>query len=119
MLKIENSNDTLLVLVSYLPRIGSDSEPKTKPTQHASRTLQQRRSSTGHNSRSLCRSHRRKEKRKIAFNCNVILGDIISAPNVGSIYEVPLNFEKDNLSGIICGKLKIKPRQKTSKSGKN
>ena len=39
MLKIENSNDTLLVLVSYLPRIGSDSEPKTKPTQHASRTL--------------------------------------------------------------------------------
>ena len=64
MLKIENSNDTLLVLVSYLPRIGSDSEPKTKPTQHASKNAQQRRSSAGHNSRSLRRSHRRKEKRK-------------------------------------------------------
>ena len=39
ILKIENFNDTLLVLVSYLPHIGQDSEPKTKPTQHAARTL--------------------------------------------------------------------------------
>ena len=118
MLKIENSNDTLLVLVSYLPRIGSDSEPKTKPTQHASRTL----NSAGLQpdiivARSV-EAIDEKRKEKIAFNCNVKPGDIISAPNVDSIYEVPLNFEKDNISGIICGKLKIKPRQKDFKEWK-
>ena len=41
--------------------------------------------------------------------------DIISAPNVESIYDIPLNFEKDNLSDIICKKLKIKPRKKDNK----
>ena len=115
ILKIKNHNDTLLILVSYLPHIGQDSEPKTKPTQHASRTL---------NSAGLqpdiiiARSTEaidEKRKEKIAFNCNVRSEDIISAPNVESIYDIPLNFEKDNLSDIICKKLKIKPRKKDNK----
>ena len=109
ILKIENFNDTLLVLVSYLPHIGQDSEPKTKPTQHAARTL---------NSAGLqpdiivARSTEaidEKRKEKIAFNCNVRPEDIISAPRVENIYEIPLNFEKNNISEIICRKLKIKP----------
>ena len=45
-------------------------------------------------------------------------GDIISAPNAESIYEIPLNFEKDNISKVICEKLKINPRKKISKNGK-
>ena len=115
ILKIKNHNDTLLILVSYLPHIGQDSEPKTKPTQHASRTL---------NSAGLqpdiiiARSTEaidEKRKEKIAFNCNVRSEDIISAPNVESIYDIPLNFEKDSLSDILCKKLKIKPRKKDNK----
>ena len=115
MLKIENHNDTALVLVSYLPHISSDSEQKTKPTQHAVRAL---------NSAGLqpdiiiARSTEaidEKRKEKIAFNCGMAKGDVISAPNVESIYDIPLNFEKDNLSDIICKKLKIKPRKKDNK----
>ena len=103
--------------MSYLPHIGQDSEPKTKPTQHASRTL---------NSAGLqpdiivARSTEAidEKERKIAFNCGMREGDIISAPNAESIYEIPLNFEKDNISKVICEKLKINPRKKISKNGK-
>lgn len=119
MLKTKNHNDTLLVLVSYLPHIGQDSEPKTKPTQHASRTL---------NSAGLqpdiivARSTEEideKRKEKIAFNCGMREEDIISAPNAESIYEIPLNFEKDNIGKVICEKLKIRPRKKDFKEWKN
>ena len=112
MLKIRNHNDTLLVLVSYLPHIGQDSEPKTKPTQHAARTL---------NSAGLqpdiivARSTEEiddKRKEKIAFNCGMKKEDVISAPSAESIYEIPLNFEKDNMGKVICEKLKIKSRKK-------
>ena len=113
ILKIENFNDTLLVLVSYLPHIGQDSEPKTKPTQHAARTL---------NSAGLqpdiivARSTEaidEKRKEKIAFNCGMSSRrTLFPLPRVENIYEIPLNFEKNNISEIICRKLKIKPRQK-------
>ena len=67
--------------MSYLPHIGQDSEPKTKPTQHAARTL---------NSASLqpdiivARSTEEiddKRKEKIAFNCGMKKEDVISAPS--------------------------------------
>ena len=115
ILKLKNHFDVVLVLVSYLPHLGADSEPKTKPTQHASRML---------NSAGLqpdiiiARSAEaidEKRKEKIAFNCNVRQEDIVSAPNVESIYDIPSNFEKDNLSDVICKKLKIKPRKKDNK----
>ena len=119
MLKIENHDDTLLVLVSYLPHIGQDSEPKTKPTQHASRTL----NSAGLQpdiivARSM-KTIDNKRKEKIAFNCGMRKDDIISAPNAESIYELPLNFEKDNISEVICEKLKIKSRKKDFKKWKD
>ncbi len=118
MLKIRNHNDTLLVLVSYLPRVGADNEPKTKPTQHASRML---------NSAGLqpdiiiARSTETidaKRKEKIAFNCGMKMEDIISAPNAESIYEIPLNFEKDGMGKVICEKLKIKSGRNNFKEWK-
>ena len=36
-------------------------------------------------------------KRKISIFCSVAERDIISAPDVDSIYEIPINFEKDKL----------------------
>ena len=35
-----------------------------------------------------------KRKEKIANSCSILKEQVISAPNVESIYEVPLNFEK-------------------------
>ncbi|HTY39722.1 MAG TPA: CTP synthase [Candidatus Paceibacterota bacterium] len=112
MLRVKNPEDVALVLVSYLPIQGSDSELKTKPTQHAVRAL----NAAGlQPDVILARASvplDMKRKQKIAFNCNLREKDIISAPDVKSIYDVPLNYEKDKLSDIICEKLHIRPRRR-------
>ncbi len=41
---------------------------------------------------------------------------MISAPDVESIYEIPMNFEKDNLGNLILNKLKIQPRKQDFKN---
>ena len=111
ILKVKKPNDVLLVLVSFLPLQNIDSELKTKPTQYAVKTL----NSTGLQPDIIlaraATSLDKKRKEKIAFNCSLREEDIISAPDVESIYEVPVNFEKDNLSDRILKKLKTRPRK--------
>lgn len=115
MLKIKKPKDVVLVLVSYLPLQGSDSELKTKPTQHAVRAL----NSAGlHPDIIIARGKTavdKVRKEKIAFHCNIKEEDVISAPDVESVYEVPLNFEKDNIGSSIIKKLGIKSRDKDLK----
>lgn len=105
MMKVKHPHDVLFVLVSYLPIPQKVGEMKTKPTQYASRTLQ----SAGIQADFIVgRSDRpidKKRKEKIAMFCNVDEKDVISAPDIESIYEVPINFEKDHLSDRIIEKL--------------
>jgi CTP synthase len=107
MMKSEMPDRVAVVMVSYLPVPGSIGEMKTKPTQHASRTL----NSAGVFADfilargPLALDEKRKEK--IARFCNVKAEHVISAPDVKSVYDVPLNFEKDNLSLQICEALGI------------
>ncbi len=111
ILKLKHPEDVLLVLVSYLPLLGKDNELKTKPTQYAVRTL----NATGLQPdiiiarANVALDNKRKEK--IAFNCNVRVKDVISAPDVTNIYEIPLNFEKDTLSAHIFKKLGLKSKK--------
>ncbi len=110
MLRREHPKDVLVVLVSYLPQLGVDSEQKTKPTQRAVRDL----NAVGlYPDIVLARAQKpidKKRKEKIAFNCGIREEDVISAPNVASIYDVPINFEKDDLSSVLLRKLSLKPR---------
>ncbi len=108
ILKLKNPGDVLLVLVSYLPLLGKDNELKTKPTQYAVRTLN---AAGVQPDIIIARANvvlDNKRKEEIAFNCNIKVEDVISAPDVTNIYEIPLNFEKDNLSAHILKKLNIK-----------
>lgn len=116
MLRIKNPEDVLLVLVSYVPALGAGgNELKTKPTQHAVRSL----NAVGLNPDIiLARAHipmDEKRKEKIEFMCSLDKGDVISAPNVKNIYEVPINFENDGLADRIFKKLKIAPRREDMK----
>jgi len=112
MMRLQEPDNVLFVLVSYLPIPRMIGEMKTKPTQHAVRTLNsagiQPDIIIGRSSYPIDE----KRKEKLSIFCNVKKEDIISAPDIKSIYEVPLNFEKENLSNLILKKFKIKPRKK-------
>jgi len=114
-LKLENPADVLFVLVSYLPIPNKIGEMKTKPTQHASRLL----NSAGIQADMIVArsSHPLDEvrKQKLSTMCNIAVDYVISAPDVDSIYHVPLNFEIDNLSTKILKKLDLKGKKKDLK----
>jgi CTP synthase len=118
ILKIKKPDDVLLVLVSYLPFQGESSEPKTKPTQYAVRTLNSAGLQPDIILARAAFSLDKKRKEKIAFNCNLEEEEIISAPDIESIYEIPINFEKDNLGNLILNKLKLRPKGQDLKDWK-
>lgn len=116
MMKTKNPKDVMFVMVSYLPIPSKVGEMKTKPTQHAVRTL----NASGIVPDILVARSRitldQKRKEKLAFFCNVPMGRIISAPDVDSIYDVPINFEKEKLSDQICDLLYVKCTAKVADS---
>ncbi len=113
MMKLSHPKDVLFILVSYLPIPKKIGEMKTKPTQYAVRTL----NSAGIQPNIiLARSEVPLDeirKKKISVFCNVAPEDVISAPDIETIYEVPLNFEKENLGKKLLKKLSLSPRKKT------
>jgi CTP synthase len=120
LLKLKSSKDVILVLVSLVPALGAGgTELKTKPTQHAVRSL----NSVGiHPDIILGRASLpldKKRKEKIQFMCGIEPGDVISAPNVESIYEIPVNFEKDNIGDRILKKLSLKGRKRNMRDWQN
>ena len=100
-LKIKSPQDVIFIMVSYLPVPGSLGEMKTRPTQNAVRQLNsygvQPDIIIARGAQSL--DHKRKEK--IAMACAIEPANVISAPDIESVYDVPLNFEKDKISSII------------------
>lgn len=108
MMRMEAPRDVLVGLVSYLPVPGSLGEMKSKPTQLAVRAIQ----ATGlqpdfviGRSSSPIDAPR---KEKIALYCNIHPDDIISAPDVPSIYSVPGAFHAEGLDARIVQKLKLR-----------
>lgn len=97
VLRLKHPDDVRFVLVSYLPVPGTLGEMKTKPTQTAVREL----NSYGvQPDFIIARSNGamdEKRKEKLAIWCNVQPERIISAPDVASIYDVPMNLERDNI----------------------
>ncbi|HDQ22700.1 MAG TPA: CTP synthase [Candidatus Uhrbacteria bacterium] len=112
MLRSQMPNDVMVVLVSYLPIPSKVGEMKTKPTQTAVRTL----NSAGiFPDFILCRSDMPLDevrKQKLATFCNISKENAISAPDVENIYEIPLNFEKEELGDKILTKFGLKSKAK-------
>ncbi|EKD58529.1 MAG: hypothetical protein ACD_56C00107G0001 [uncultured bacterium] len=111
MMKIKNPDDVLSVMVSYVPCPNMVGEMKTKPTQHAVRTVN---AAGVQPDIIVARSEMpmdAKRKEKISNFCSVAEECVISAPDAKSVYEVITNFERDNLSKIILKKLRLKPKK--------
>jgi CTP synthase len=97
--------NTLYIHLTLVPYIASAGELKTKPTQHSVRDL---RSIGIQPDVLLCRTDRQLDqemKRKIALFCDVDEEAVITARNVSSIYEVPLNLSGEGLDGILLRRL--------------
>ena len=115
MLKIEFPRDVIFVMVSYLPTPSKVGEMKTKPTQTAVHML----NSSGIQADILIAradtTLDEKRKEKLAMSCSVVVERIISAPDVDSVYDIPMNFEKENLSGKICDILGLPHKKSNTK----
>lgn len=102
MMKIESHRDVMFVMVSYLPTPAKVGEMKTKPTQHAVRAL----NACGIQPDILIARGDtpldQKRKEKLSLFCNMLPDRVISAPDVDSVYDIPLNFEKEGLSDKLC-----------------
>ncbi len=108
MMKRKAPQDVLFVLVSYLPVPGGVGEMKTKPTQQAVRTIGESGINpdfiVGRSSIPMDASR----KQKIAQASLLHSSDIISAPDVASVYDIPGNFINEGLDVKIMQKLGIK-----------
>ena len=96
---------TIFIHVTLVPHLATVSEIKTKPTQHSVKEL---RSIGIQPDILLCRATAPiapTERRKIALFTNVEERAVISAQDVESIYEIPLNLNKEGLDDIVIEKL--------------
>lgn len=101
------AQNTLYVHVTLVPHIATAHEFKTKPTQHSVKDL------TGYGiipSIIICRSEKpldEKLKNKISLFCNVSPNCVINAPDVKTIYELPMTFHTEGLDQRIAELLNI------------
>jgi CTP synthase len=115
--------NTLYIHVTLVPHIATAHEFKTKPTQHSIKEI------TGYGivpSIIICRSNQRldeKIKNKISLFCNVGQNCVINAPDVRTIYELPMVLHNEGLDQRIVellhiwtGAPRLEPWQKISQS---
>ena len=97
-----------LTLVPYIPSAG---ELKTKPTQHSVKMLLELGIQPD---MLLCRSDRplpRSIKEKIGLFCNVRPELVIEARDVDTIYEVPIEFRKEEFDQKVVNLLHMRPKE--------
>ncbi|HKR02792.1 MAG TPA: CTP synthase [Pyrinomonadaceae bacterium] len=106
----EGRENAIYVHVTLVPYIAAAGELKTKPTQHSVRDLMQIGIAPDI---LLCRSDRqlsRDLRSKIALFCNVKESAVITAMDVGTIYEVPLAFHEQELDDLVVTLLHLTER---------
>lgn len=108
----EKENHCLNIHLTLVPFIHASEELKTKPTQHSVQKLRE----IGIQPDILvCRTEvplTRESREKIALFANLPPEAVIEARDVETIYEVPLNLEREGLAELTLKKFGLKPRKK-------
>jgi len=102
--------NVLYIHLTLVPYVKSAGELKTKPTQHSVNSL---RAIGIQPDILLCRADRPLPhglKKKIALHCNLDFDSVISAHDVETVYDVPLNFKNEGLDLLIEKKLSFPHR---------
>lgn len=103
-MKWELGRNAVNIHLTYIPYLKAAGELKTKPTQHSVKELQ----SVGIQPDILVlRTERHLDddvRRKVAAFCNVDLDCVVQSEDLASIYEVPVNMQKQGLDAAILRK---------------
>ncbi len=107
IMTLKNPGDVIHVHVSYVPTPAHLGEPKTKPTQLSVRQL----NSLGiQPDFVICRSEKFLDQRRrdrLALFCNVHPDNVISSPDLDTVYRVPLVLQEQKLGEKILEKLSL------------
>jgi CTP synthase len=110
IMKMRRPKDVVQIHVAYLPVPGNLGEMKTKPVQQSVRML----NSMGIQADFVVgRSEQpmdEKRKERIALFCNIDKKEVISNPNVGSIYEIPIILDDQKFGDMVLKKLSLTNR---------
>lgn len=108
LLKLKKHEDVIHIHISYLPIPHNLGEMKSKPVQMSVRDL----NAVGiQPDILLARSEVAIDEpriKRLSFNTGIEPEDIIAAPDVDNIYQIPLNFEGSHLTNRILQKLRLK-----------
>ncbi len=108
-MKWELGRNAVCVHLTYVPYLKAAGELKTKPTQHSVKELQ----SVGIQPDVLVlRTEKHLDQnilKKVASFCNVDLNCVVQSEDLPSIYEVPINMQKQGLDTAILNKFGIEP----------
>ncbi|MEN3044329.1 MAG: CTP synthase [Candidatus Hydrothermales bacterium] len=103
----EGFENTVFIHLTLVPFIESAGELKTKPTQHSVMKLREIGIQPDF---VVCRVDRKlseSSRAKIALYSNLPPENVIEAPDVKTVYEVPMNFKKQKIDEKILSHLKI------------
>jgi len=110
----ERAQNFAYILITYLPVPGHIDEMKTKPTQQAIKMLSENGIFPDF---ILCRSTKPLDdvrKKKIETYANIITDHVISAPDIDTIYSIPLTLENEKLGDKILSHFNMKAVKKPS-----
>ncbi len=111
-MKLEGE-ELIFIHIVFMPIPGNIGEMKTKPAQHSVRELNrvgiQPDFVLGRGSTRLDDVRRK----KLANFCNLAEKYVVSAPDVESIYDIPLNLDKENLTRMVLEKFRYGHKEKT------
>jgi CTP synthase len=118
IMKLENPEDVAHVHVTYFPIPGHLNELKSKPTQLSVNKLNSMGIQPDFIVGRAEHSIDEKRKEKVAYYCNIHQDDVISNPDLGSIYELPIVFHEQEFDQKILKKLNLPSKKTTIKSWK-
>ncbi len=100
-------DEVMYIHVTLVPYLGAANELKTKPTQHSVKEL---RGIGIQPDVIVCRTEQplsKEMEEKLALFCDIEKEAVIQAVDAHSIYEVPLQLEKEGLADIVVKRLKL------------
>ena len=103
--------NSMFIHLTYVPYIKVAGELKTKPSQHSVKEL---RAIGIQPDVLICRAEKplpKAIKRKLALFTNVHEDAVLSAPDLDTIYEIPLHLKKEKLDVVISNLLNIEYRE--------